>query len=181
MFSFFRKKTNPAIEPLYQTVIAQARTPIFYQSYGVPDTLDGRFDMIVFHLTPLIDQLRDEEGAITPDGQALFDRFVDDMEDNLRTLGVGDTSVPKKMKKMGEAFYGRFAAYREAFDNDDSLRTAIARNVLGAESLADEAATAALAEYARAMRASAEASDVLSGFAFPDPEEFLPAPEGVRS
>ncbi|MEM6847758.1 MAG: ubiquinol-cytochrome C chaperone, partial [Pseudomonadota bacterium] len=71
MFSFFRKKTNPAIEPLYQTVIAQARTPVFYQSYSVPDTLDGRFDMIVFHLTPLIDQLRDEEGAITPDGQAL--------------------------------------------------------------------------------------------------------------
>ncbi|MEM6848394.1 MAG: ubiquinol-cytochrome C chaperone family protein, partial [Pseudomonadota bacterium] len=75
----------------------------------------------------------------------------------------------------------RFAAYREAFDNDDSLRIAIARNVLGAESLADESATAALADYARAMRASAEASDVLNGFAFPNPEEFLPAPERVRS
>ena len=170
MLRFFtNKKTNPAVQRLYEAAVAQARQPVFYQTFGVPDTLDGRFDMVVFHVWPVIDALRDENGAMTEDGQALFDTFVRDMEQNLRTLGVSDTAFARKMKAIASAFYGRFEAYRNAADEADLARVAC-RNILEDEERAATAQGKALGAYAAAMRESAKkAQDVLGDFGYPDP------------
>lgn len=181
MFRIFKKQTDPRVRLLYDAAVRGARTPAFYQSFGVPDTLDGRFDMVVFHIAPLIDRMRDGEGRITDEGQALFDTFVEDMEQNLRSLGVSDTTFPKKMKKIGQAFYGRFDAYRMSVADDARLREAIARNVLEDAQAADSAPVYALAAYFRAVHAAAADRDLLSGYTFPDPAPFLAAaPHGER-
>lgn len=180
MFRIFSTNTpDPAVTRLYDRAIAQARQPIFYQSFNVPDTLQGRFDMVVFHVSPLIDQLRDEKGAITPQGQALFDTFVADMEQNLRTIGIGDTSVPKKMKQIGEAFYGRFDAYRMAGEDRAALAAAIARNILDKPEMAGSASAHAMAAYHLALREAA-AGDAFQTV-FPDPAHFRPGADVARA
>ena len=173
MLRFFtRKKPDPAIGRLYDTVVAQARQPVFYQTFGVPDTLDGRFDMVVFHVWPLIEALKDDKGGLLPAGQALFDTFVRDMEQNLRTVGVSDTGFARKMKTIGKAFYGRYGAYCAAADAV-ALATVCARNLLEDEARATGAEAQALGAYAAAMRAAASvAADLPNSFAFPDPAPF---------
>ncbi|GAB5375252.1 MAG: hypothetical protein AcusKO_17140 [Acuticoccus sp.] len=174
MLRFFtRKKPDPAIGRLYDTVVAQARQPVFYQTFGVPDTLDGRFDMVVFHVWPLIEALKGGgKGGLLPAGQALFDTFVRDMEQNLRTVGASDTGFARKMKTIGKAFYGRYGAYCAAADAA-ALAQVAARNLLEDEARATSAEARALGAYAAAMRAAAAAAtDLPQSFAFPDPAPF---------
>jgi cytochrome b pre-mRNA-processing protein 3 len=178
----FDKKPDAAVQRLYDRAVAQARRPVFYQTFGVADTMDGRFEMVVFHVAPLVDRLRDDKGALLPQGQGLFDTFVNDMEGNLRTIGVGDLSVPKKMKKIGEAFYGRFDAYRRSMDDRADLALAVARNVYGDPAVAGSQAARGLAAYYAAMVDAAAGADPLEGFAFPDPAAFEPgAGEGAEA
>lgn len=134
---------------LYAMVVAQARQTAFYEAGGVPDTMEGRFDMIVLHLCLVLRRLRGEDGAATRAGQALFNAFCADMDGNLREMGVGDLAVPKRMKKFGEAFYGRAAAYDAALDaqGDTPLREALVRNVFCDFDAVDLAG--ALARYVR--------------------------------
>lgn len=167
----FGNKQDPRIAQLYARAVEQARTPAFYQTFGVADTIDGRFEMVVLHVAGLVDALRDEGGALTAEGQALFDTFLADMEQNLRTIGVGDMSVPKKMKKMGAAFYGRFDAYRSAPDRA-ALAAATARNVLDRPDGPPPAEAYWLADYYAALRAAAPAT-VAAPFAFPEPLGFV--------
>ena len=87
--------------------------PCFYRDYAVADTVNGRFDLIVLHLSLLLDRLA-QDPALRDLGQGIFDRFCQDMDDNLREMGIGDLAVPKEMRRMGEAFYGRAQAYRAA-------------------------------------------------------------------
>lgn len=129
----FRRGARPdTISALYGTIVAQARLPCFYQDYSVLDTVDGRFEAIVLHLTLVLDRLAAD--AILHDfGQDLFDVFCDDMDHNLREMGIGDLAVPKRMRAFGEAFYGRAAAYRQALADADqqALHLALKRNVYG--------------------------------------------------
>ena len=97
------------IDAIYGMIVTQAREPLFYRDLGVPDTVNGRFDLLVLHLWMVLRRLKSVEGGRP--SQALFDRFCDDMDDNLREMGVGDLTVPKQMQAFGEAFYGRIAAY----------------------------------------------------------------------
>jgi cytochrome b pre-mRNA-processing protein 3 len=128
---FRRTRRAATIAALYGTIVAQARSPSFYRDYGVPDTVNGRFDMIVLHVALVLRRLEGEPGPARVLGQGIFDRFCQDMDDNLREMGVGDLKVPKEMQRMGEAFYGRVAAYRAALgQNDDAaLTAALARNL----------------------------------------------------
>ncbi len=175
MLRFFFNKPDPAVRSLYDRAVAQARLPVFYQKFGVPDTLEGRFDMVVFHVSPLIDRLRDETGAISRKGQDLFDTFVDDMEQNLRAMGVGDLTVPKRMKKFGAAFYGRFNAYRKAGADSNVLAATIARNLLGEEERATTPQARALAAYYLAVvEAAKSADDPIGDFVYPDVTAFVP-------
>jgi cytochrome b pre-mRNA-processing protein 3 len=126
--------TRGTIEAIYGMIVTQAREPLFYRDLGVPDTVNGRFDMVVLHIWMVLRRLRPvPEGAEL--SQALFDRFCDDMDGNLREMGVGDLTVPKRMQAFGEAFYGRAAAYDLALAaGEEPLAQALCKNILnGAE------------------------------------------------
>src|SRR5262249_51919508 len=108
IFHLFRRPPqDDTIASLYGTIVAQARAPVFYQIYGVPDTVNGRFEMIVLHAVLLLRRLSTEPEPGRVLGQRIFDRFCEDMDANLREMGVGDLAVPRTMKRFGEAFYGR--------------------------------------------------------------------------
>ncbi|MDE2380016.1 ubiquinol-cytochrome C chaperone family protein [Bradyrhizobium sp.] len=177
-FSHFRKPRlapRGTIEAIYGMIVTQAREPIFYRDLGVPDTVNGRFDLLLLHLWLLLRRLRTAPDS-TALAQALFDRFCEDMDDNLREMGVGDQTVPKRMRAFGEAFYGRSMAYDQAMDEGgEALAAAISRNLLSRNVLDGGAPAEArrLAAYARAADAELERTDaaVLLGasFTFPSP------------
>ncbi len=174
MFSSLKRLFTPpsirrTISAIYGMIVAQARNPVFYQALGVPDTVEGRFDNLVLQMWLVLHRLRS-----LPDGrelsQALFDHFCSDMDANLREMGVGDLTVPKRMQKFGEAFYGRSAAYDAAIAEagEGALRAALARNVLNR---ADPDSAAALAGYVASAAASLAArsdGEIAAGaFRFP--------------
>jgi cytochrome b pre-mRNA-processing protein 3 len=131
VFSLFRREQRrDTISTLYGMIVAQARLPVFYRDYAVADTVNGRFDLVVLHLALVIERLT-VEGRLQSAGQALFDRFCRDMDDNLREIGISDLKVPKEMRRMGEAFYGRSQAYLAALAGGDDigLVEALGRNV----------------------------------------------------
>jgi cytochrome b pre-mRNA-processing protein 3 len=132
-FNHFRKPRTPSrgtIEAIYGMIVTQAREPLFYRDLGVPDTVNGRFDVLVLHLWMVLQRLRPMEGG-SGLSQALFDRFCDDMDANLREMGVGDLTVPKRMQAFGEAFYGRVAAYDLASAaGEEALAQALCKNIL---------------------------------------------------
>jgi cytochrome b pre-mRNA-processing protein 3 len=138
---------NPTIAALYGAIVAQAREPSFYEAYAVPDTVLGRFDLIVLHLALVLRRLREGDGAVA---QGVFDEFCRDMDHNLREMGISDPGVPRQMQKVGEAFYGRAQAYDAALamDGDGALAQALIRNVHAGAS-GQEVAAAALAAYVR--------------------------------
>jgi cytochrome b pre-mRNA-processing protein 3 len=183
MFHFFRR--NPwkhSIASLYGTIVAQARAAPFYRIYGVPDTVNGRFEMVVLHTVLVLRRLESGPGPARRLGQALFDRFCRDMDGSLREMGVGDLAVPAKMRKIGEAFYGRQAAYVAALaaPDPDPLVAALERNMFGAQTGTD-LGTIRLATYVRAVAGQLAEQDgqALSRaeLTFPDPEAIMVAGE----
>lgn len=128
---FGRKKHERAGYELYTAAVQAARDPYFYGRLDVPDTMDGRFDMVGLHVFLVIHRIHSasEQGAKL--AQAVFDAMFSDMDFTLREIGVGDMTVGKKVKAMWEAFHGRSTAYAAALDAGDvpALATAIARNV----------------------------------------------------
>lgn len=131
MFSFLKKSspTQRSIEVIYGMIVAQARQPAFYAALQVPDTVSGRFDMVLLHLWMVLRMLRQDPTGEEP-AQKLFDHFCTDMDDNLREMGVGDLTVPKRMRSFGEAFYGRSAAYDAALAAGPAeLGAALNRNI----------------------------------------------------
>jgi cytochrome b pre-mRNA-processing protein 3 len=111
----------------YEAIVAAARHPAFYAEWAVPDTLDGRFDMISLHAFLVLDRLKGTEQSFR---QELVDELFADMDRSLREMGVGDLSVGKKVRKMAEVFYGRVAAYNLALEGPaGALEAALARNI----------------------------------------------------
>jgi cytochrome b pre-mRNA-processing protein 3 len=156
MLPLFRRPPNPTIAALYGAIVAQARHAVFYQNYAVPDTVLGRFDMIVLHLVLVLRRLRDGGAARSAPqraaAQGVFDAFCRDMDDNLREMGIGDQAVPDQMRRVGEAFYGRAQAYEAALQQpaDDALIAALVRNVYPGCS-EPQVAAGCLATYVRRM------------------------------
>jgi cytochrome b pre-mRNA-processing protein 3 len=149
-FSKSRSGSDRTIDSIYGTIVARAREPRFYEQYGVPDTVDGRFDLLLLHLWMALRRLG-PHGLGSPLSQALFDCFCSDMDANLREMGIGDLTVPKRMQKFGEAFYGRAGAYDAALEKGhDALAQTIRKNVLNGtgSQQADQ-----LAAYAEAVLA----------------------------
>jgi cytochrome b pre-mRNA-processing protein 3 len=168
-----RKSRPPArgatIEAIYGMIVAQARRPEFYLHCSVPDTVNGRFDMVVVHLWMVLNRLRAVRGVV--ESQQLFDRFCSDMDANLREMGVGDLTVPKRMKKFGEAFYGRSGAYDAAIiAGEGELRAALARNVLSSENSDIAGPLAKYVAHAVAQLADVDAAPLIAGdWRFPNP------------
>ena len=161
-----RRERARVAADLYAQIVAQARRPAFYLWFGVPDTVDGRFEMIVLHAFTVIRVLKGEGDDAERMAQALFDRMVADMDRSLREMGVGDLGVGKRVKKMVSAFFGRSVAYETGLGSGDaSLSEALRRNVYGTVT-ANEKDIAALAAYVRGQAARIEgqaARDVLNG------------------
>jgi cytochrome b pre-mRNA-processing protein 3 len=154
---------------LYAAIVAAARHPVPYAHWGVPDTVDGRFDMLALYMFLALDRLKGEEGAL---GQGLVDAFFADMDRSLREMGVGDLSVGKKVRRMAEAFYGRIAAYDAALKGgEDAFAEAIARNVFaGAAPQGGAERLAAHARDARNLLAGQATNRLATGAAsFPEP------------
>src|SRR6202042_1273633 len=106
----------------YNICVAQARSPEFYSVLGVPDTVDGRFDLLVLHVALVMRKLGPEADI----KQQLFDLMFADMDQSLREMGVGDMSIGKRIKPMIAAFYGRAQAYERALvEGDEELQRAI--------------------------------------------------------
>jgi cytochrome b pre-mRNA-processing protein 3 len=182
--AFWRGHHNRNIHGLYGAIVAQARSPAFYTAYGVPDTVEGRFEMIVLHLVLVLARLgRPDEGVPGRGrqpgrtfGQQLFDVFCGDLDDNLREMGVGDLAVPREMRRFGEAFYGRQAAYTAALvgDDDRELEKVFARNIFAVGGV--DARAARLARYARVTASRLDTQEegiiVAGKLVFPRPEAF---------
>jgi len=172
IFPLFRRSPRRAtISALYGMIVAQARLPALYRDYAVPDTVNGRFDLLVLHLALVLDRLGQDDG-LRPLGQRLFDRFCRDMDHNLREMGVGDLAVPKEMRRLGEAFYGRAQAYRSALGAVDqqALVATLRRNIYGGS---DSAPAARLAAYVReavgGLKAQTAADLAAGRLRFPEP------------
>lgn len=119
---------DPAIDALYRACITAARRPVFYDALGVPDTVDGRFDVLLLHVILVMQRLEDQ--AVL--SQQLFDILYADMDKNLRQMGVSDVSIARKMKPLLAAFYGRAPVYAKALAvADDTLESALRRNIYG--------------------------------------------------
>ena len=127
----FRRR-DPAANPLYERIVAQARLPDFYLAGGVPDTVQGRYEMIALHMFLVLRRLKHEGEQGADLAQDLFDLMFADMDRNLRELGTGDLAVGKRIKALAKGFYGRIAAYErglEAGAGAESLEEALGRNV----------------------------------------------------
>jgi cytochrome b pre-mRNA-processing protein 3 len=148
---------------LHAAAVAQGRTPALYADMGVPDTVEGRFELLTLHVILLVDRLKDQDTVAAEIRQALFDVYVGDLDGALREMGVGDVSVGKKMRKLGEAFYGRAKAYDTAFKalpEVGELRGVIARTVPAG---ADATALAAYVAACRTALAAQPLSTVCAG------------------
>lgn len=128
MLTFFktRKERKDNAARIYGVMITQARQPVFYQQYGVPDSVAGRFEMVALHGFMVWDRL--QQAGEYKQAQALFDHMFRDMERALREMGVGDLSVPRHVKRLMTGFKGRALAYRQALD-EGSFPAALARNL----------------------------------------------------
>jgi cytochrome b pre-mRNA-processing protein 3 len=171
-----RSPRADTIQGLYGAIVAQARKPAFYADYGVADTPEGRFDMILLHLILFVRRLRREPDAIRAWGQGVFDLFCRDMDHNFREMGIGDLAVPKHMHRVAEAFYGRAAAYDAALEGgDEQLTVVLARNIFPQSAGPPEGA-ARLAAYVRGAIEELDRQEAevfaQARVGFPDPAVF---------
>ena len=151
---------------VYQGIVAQARQPAFYAEHGVPDSLDGRFELLALHAFLVLRRLRLGGEQAAGLAQALVDGLILDMDRNLREMGAGDLGVGKRVKTMARGFYGRIAAYEAGLDGgDDMLGAALERNLYGTTHAAP-ATVAVMAAYMRREAAALEKQglpDLLAG------------------
>jgi cytochrome b pre-mRNA-processing protein 3 len=174
IFSLFRKDPRRTIiATLYKSVATASREPGLYASLGIPDTVEGRFEALSLHMILVLRRLREMPPPADEVAKDLTDAFFRDMDASLREMGVGDTVVPKRMKKIAESFYGRAQAYDGPLNASDEaeLASALGRNAYGSE-----APATALARYALAadqgLRGAELDALLKTGPAFPKPEAF---------
>ena len=155
MFAFSRRKRREreTAQRLYDRVVGWARSPFLYAIGGVPDTVDGRFEMVVLHTYFVVGRLMAGDEGARKIAQLLFDTMITDMDRSLREMGVGDLSVGRKVKAMAEAYYGRSKAYDAALvSGDEDLAEALLRNVFGTvlpESGNADSAVEGMVQYVR--------------------------------
>jgi len=121
-------RNNRALVPLYNAVVALARAPHWYVDGDIPDTMDGRFDMIAA-LTALVLLRLERDDDAREESAFLAELFVDDMDGQLRELGIGDVVVGKHIGRMMGALGGRLGAFRDALNANEPLDAAIHRNL----------------------------------------------------
>jgi cytochrome b pre-mRNA-processing protein 3 len=177
---FARRPPDDNSEEVYRRIVAQARQPAFYAGGGVPDSLDGRFEMLALHLFLVLHRLQREraDAACAALAQALVDRAAADLDANLREMGAGDLGVGRRVKRMAGALYGRMAAYGAGIDGGEAeLRQALRRNLFATAEPSD-GEVAAMAHYvlaAHGLLAGHPATELVRGAV-----DFPPAGPGGR-
>lgn len=154
---FQRPDPKETMAPLYRAVIARGRALHWYVEGAVPDTLDGRFDMLAAVLSLVL--IRLEEADLRQESVWLTELFIDDMEGQLRQLGIGDIVVGKHIGRMMSALGGRLCVYREALRPGGDLAEALRRNLYRGEPVAPEALAeveAQLRQIAKILNATPE-------------------------
>jgi cytochrome b pre-mRNA-processing protein 3 len=153
LFAGGQRGERKAAEGLYAAAVTAARQPTLYVDYGVPDSLEGRFEMVALHLFALIHRLMHDPGDDPALARLIAETFVNDMDGSLREMGVGDMTVPRRMKALYGSFAGRLAAYEAALKHGEAAVTAaIARNVFP-----DSPEDARAKELSKYLGATAEA------------------------
>jgi len=190
VFGFRRRRFERAGFVLYGRAVTAARAPYLYRDLGVPDTLDGRFDLVGLYAFLLVRRLEADPPAGHHLAQAVFDAMFSDMDVTLRELGVGDLSVGKRVKAMWEAFHGRARAYEAALsapvelpfgspvgpDEGEPLAEALARNVWRGKPVPGGPARLARLVRAEDRHLASQSFAELAGgsVAFLSPEEAVP-------
>ncbi len=176
-----KKAMRESAAALYRTVVAKARSPRFYSDAGVPDTLDGRFELIALHAFMVLRRLQADPDRTGVLAQALFDAMFADMDRSLREMGAGDLGVGRRVKFMASSFLGRIKAYEGGLESgDEALRSALLRNLYGTVAAPPDA-TAAMTRYTRDQLAELEdqpLDDLLGGRVRLDADFALPAGAG---
>ncbi len=157
-----RRRNRTDAARLYGAIVAQARLPIFYQGLGVPDTLEGRFLVLSLHLYAVLQRLNEEGSQARALVQELIDRFSADMDTVLREIGVGDLSVPKKMRGLAAVSASLWEAFERAEAAGEKAVAGVLTGALpGDQDLGETASTRlahCLMETVRALKTQSLAS-----------------------
>lgn len=154
-------KTRPAViagRALMTQAAAQARTPVFYAAWSAPDTREGRFELLVLHVILLARRLKGHGEQAAETAQGLIDGCFESLDVSLREMGAGDVSMSKKMKKLGQAFYGRAKAYEAALEALPDQ--ALLEDLIGRTLLEDEAGCQPFVGYIRAAETALAAQSL---------------------
>jgi cytochrome b pre-mRNA-processing protein 3 len=165
--SLFRRNPHRSTaHAAYAQIVARAREPVFFLDCAVPDTLDGRFELIALHAFLVLNRLKADHAATADFAQELFDAMFADLDRGLREMGASDIGVGRRVKEMAKGFYGRIVAYEQGLaSGDDQLGEALRRNLYGTASPPAET-VAAMARYIRlqaAVLARETPENLLSG------------------
>jgi cytochrome b pre-mRNA-processing protein 3 len=170
-----KDRAVPAANRLYEGIVARARTALFHEKFGVADTIDGRFDLLVLHLFLVIERLKNDGKASADLAAALVTLAFAGFEDALRELGVTDLGMSRRIKALANAFYGRLRAYASAGDDEALLAAALLRNLYRADDRRKDKA-ALLAHYVIAARRQLNAPGSTAAL-FSGTAEFGPLPK----
>jgi cytochrome b pre-mRNA-processing protein 3 len=177
-FGLRPRSDRAAVHAAYHRLVEQARDPVFFRDLGVPDTLDGRFEVLSLHMFLLLNRLKGDSAEATAFAQALFNTFFADMDRSLREMGAGDLGVGRRVKAMAQGFYGRIAAYEGGLAaGDPELSRALQRNLYGTVSPVDPHFLAGMTRYLRRQQSAlrhAPVSELLRGEV-----KFLPAAQAL--
>jgi cytochrome b pre-mRNA-processing protein 3 len=157
---FRRSPAREAGEALYAACVRQSRAPALYETYAAPDTVEGRFELYTLHVVLVLERLGQEGAEGKAAAQALFDTYVKALDHALREMGVGDLSVGKKMRRLGEALYGRMKNYQAAYaalPEAELLRDLLTRTVYAS---AEAPQVEALCAYAAVQREHVQAQPI---------------------
>lgn len=141
LFGRKRKISESIVIRTYEKIVAAARQTVIFSHWNVPDTPLGRFESLALHMILFLRRTKDAGSGLADLGQDVIEEFFKDVDHSLRELGIGDASVPKRMKKMARMFYGRAAAYDGPIGAGDAgmLANALTRNVFPESSVWPEA------------------------------------------
>jgi cytochrome b pre-mRNA-processing protein 3 len=167
--NLFAAPASSAAQSTYIALVAQARNEFFYETLGVPDTLDGRFELILLHLFLLQNRLlMDGANQQSEDfSRDLVEMFFADMDSSVREIGVSDSGVRYRIKAMAKAYHGRLQVYSAAISDPETLHTALARNLYGTLENGDPNLLTRMGNYvtatAKSLSAIPTASIILAG------------------
>ncbi|MCG5239169.1 ubiquinol-cytochrome C chaperone family protein [Azospirillum doebereinerae] len=150
---FSGDRRGARVAGLFTAIVERGRAPVFYRDLGVPDTLDGRFEMVALHAFLVMRRLKGQGAEAGSLSRRLYETMIDNFEKSLMEMGVGDTGIGRRVKTMARGMAGRIRAYDEALADSDErcLEVALDNNVYGTVVAGvDPAALVALAAYVRA-------------------------------